>query len=583
MDIINKKKGVKIIAKSSQDVSQPTNILNINNESLIVPNKIIANSLECNQPIPSISDINNLNVFTSFEFTEINRYLYPDLTHRTTSSVTNQTNNIINYINNNNTITKDISFNDNTVNKIKLPYISNSNYNVNNQNNQNSIRLTLINEIPQTIKKIYQNCSPFINPLICDNSLCKIVSASNWIDNINTTTAGYSSGLPSSYTLINYDASYSSGMDSTFKSASPLWGPSVLNQGQMGSCYSFASAEVITFSYIKYLIESNKNELIKSQLYNQQNNNLIVDNSNNYITKFGNSKIYSTDISNNIIISNNASSNILINLANYMLPCLSYIEQLFQNSYSLLDMKSNIFNQEGIVSSGMYCYLSSKSCPLELQYTYPLLNVIENDFLINKVNINNLNQNTREYIVEEWIRKRIHDIPNYVLDSANVYGYYKYNPLTLKKIDFKLLSVCNTSMLKNNYSNYDTLEHGNDTSNIIINNIKTLICNNYAVSFTLYCDKNHTIYNNGFPIPSFIEGGHSVMIVGYDDNYRYTDPYNKTNTGCFIIQNSWGQKLGVNGYFVLPYGHVNVSVLFSGIFSNAAANNWYGIQFYETY
>ena len=99
MDIINKKKYVKIIAKSSQDVLQQTNILNVSNESLIVPNKIIANSLECNQPIPSVSDINNLGVFSSFQFTDMNRYLYPDLTHRTTSSITNQTNDIINYIN----------------------------------------------------------------------------------------------------------------------------------------------------------------------------------------------------------------------------------------------------------------------------------------------------------------------------------------------------------------------------------------------------------------------------------------------------------------------------------------------------
>ncbi|UDL89682.1 peptidase [Mesorhizobium sp. PAMC28654] len=40
-------------------------------------------------------------------------------------------------------------------------------------------------------------------------------------------------------------------------------------------------------------------------------------------------------------------------------------------------------------------------------------------------------------------------------------------------------------------------------------------------------------------------GGHAVMCVGYDDG-----------TGLFKIRNSWGSKVGTNGYFFMPYAYL---------------------------
>lgn len=40
-------------------------------------------------------------------------------------------------------------------------------------------------------------------------------------------------------------------------------------------------------------------------------------------------------------------------------------------------------------------------------------------------------------------------------------------------------------------------------------------------------------------------GGHAVAIVGFDDNYQ-----------CFILRNSWSDKVGMKGYFAIPYDYI---------------------------
>jgi len=42
------------------------------------------------------------------------------------------------------------------------------------------------------------------------------------------------------------------------------------------------------------------------------------------------------------------------------------------------------------------------------------------------------------------------------------------------------------------------------------------------------------------------EGGHAVLIVGYDDN-----------SGMFKVRNSWGTAWGQDGYFLMPYDYAN--------------------------
>ena len=50
------------------------------------------------------------------------------------------------------------------------------------------------------------------------------------------------------------------------------------------------------------------------------------------------------------------------------------------------------------------------------------------------------------------------------------------------------------------------------------------------------------------------QGGHAILIVGYDDN----DP----EGACFIVKNSWGLGWGEGGFFRIAYSEVNAPVYF---------------------
>jgi C1A family cysteine protease len=86
-----------------------------------------------------------------------------------------------------------------------------------------------------------------------------------------------------------------------------------------------------------------------------------------------------------------------------------------------------------------------------------------------------------------------------------------------------------------------------------------------ALSGGFPVDIGFTVYNFGSNKGEFyypgsgdpVLGGHSVLIVGYDDARKITNPSSKkSTTGAFKIRNSWGPGWGEAGYGWLPYEYV---------------------------
>lgn len=94
----------------------------------------------------------------------------------------------------------------------------------------------------------------------------------------------------------------------------------------------------------------------------------------------------------------------------------------------------------------------------------------------------------------------------------------------------------------------------------LIQRMKSMVATGYPLNFgfAVYdCIKDITSKVPVIPFPAKTEkqnGGHAVIIVGYDDDAPSRNARDKNETkGAFLCQNSWGTAWGLKGFFYIPY------------------------------
>lgn len=110
---------------------------------------------------------------------------------------------------------------------------------------------------------------------------------------------------------------------------------------------------------------------------------------------------------------------------------------------------------------------------------------------------------------------------------------------------------------------YLRLDPPDHTPAEILKDVKAVVSHGYAVMF------GFSVYSSlktdpDIPFPTSkdrLEGGHAVLIVGYDDDHPCINGLRgSTKKGALLIRNSWGQDWGDDGYGWLPYDYIRAGL-----------------------
>lgn len=134
---------------------------------------------------------------------------------------------------------------------------------------------------------------------------------------------------------------------------------------------------------------------------------------------------------------------------------------------------------------------------------------------------------------------------------------------------------------------YDTITINN--VNEIRNQVKQVIKRNGAVISSTYLPDDAYLSSSGDMVSEyynsdtnsyFYDGNkgsnHQITIVGWDDNYNksnFNSLHRPLNNGAYIVQNSWGNRFGDDGYYYISYDDVNIEKVLVGFTNVEKINN----------
>ena len=158
----------------------------------------------------------------------------------------------------------------------------------------------------------------------------------------------------------------------------------------------------------------------------------------------------------------------------------------------------------------------------------------------------NVSQDTGSYI-----RSTIKAI---VVDGIAEESKFPYNPNDWKT---KPSEAIYRNALNFKATKYVRLDDGTAG---LIDRMRSFVNNGYAINFgfAVYeCIDDVSSKVPVIPFPARTEkqqGGHAVIICGYDDEAPSRNSRDKNETkGAFLCQNSWGTAWGNKGFFYIPY------------------------------
>lgn len=115
-----------------------------------------------------------------------------------------------------------------------------------------------------------------------------------------------------------------------------------------------------------------------------------------------------------------------------------------------------------------------------------------------------------------------------------------------------------------------------DTIKYLLTQNHPAIISTNADTIDITADKYTTFYN-----PDAVTTNHSLMLIGYDDNYSADNFGNEPpGNGAWLVKNSWGSNKYTNGYaWISYYNIINEPIFFMEIFEEDSCDKQYAYDY----